>query len=1296
MYPEILTFDVRSQQHRANKKAWASVLEKFENALEQVAAEGSEKSLARHQHRGQVLPRDRIALLLDQDSPFLELGSFAGFNNQDSTPCANLIAGIGCVNGRPSLVMSHIPTQSGGAWNEMTVLKTNRMMEIAFENDLILISLVQSAGVFLPQQFRVFHKGGQLFRDLAVRTQHGKPSCAIVFGSSTAGGAYHPALSDYTIFVENQAQAFLGGPPLVKMATGEVIGAEELGGAQVHGVTTGLADQIASDEFDAIRKAREWVGSLEVPPAPTSFRLIEPIAPRYNIEDVLSIVNPDIRKPFDMREVLLRIVDDSRLSEFKPRYGKNMITAWAHIFGFPIGIVANQLSVINPTEAAKGAQFIRMCNQQNTPIIFFHNVTGFMVGAKAEHAGIIKLGAQLVSAVSCSTVPHISIILGASYGAGNYAMCGRAYRPRFIFTWPTGRCSVMGPDQLSGVMETIQKASAEAKGQNLSSDKLKKQVEEFRERAQNDAECYSTSSMLIDDGIIDPRDTRDVLGMCLEVVTMQGVKGTKMSPVRRPLFLAASPVGKDGRPIIQRLLIANRGEIAVRIIQTCRRLNIASVAVYVEEDASSRHVHDADEAICIGSVGRSDSNPFLDMDLLIQTALRAQVQAVHPGYGYLSENADFARRVRQAGLIFIGPGASAMSSLGDKRSAKEYLRKHAPDVPLIPGFAGSSQSVDVLAAAAEEIGLPVMVKASAGGGGKGMRIVREAKQLKSELERAKSEAQRAFGSSDCILEKYIECGKHVEIQIIGDRHGEVVSFLDRDCSVQRRHQKVIEETPCPFLSDETRRKMSATAVRIAKLIGYENAGTVEFVVDVTSGKFYFLEVNARLQVEHPITEEVTGFDLVSLQLFVAAGGKLQGLPTVTQQGHAIECRLCAEDPQNNFFPEHGMVHLWRPADGLLSPGRDIRYETAIHTGSEVSIYFDSMIAKIVVWAPTREMAIDKMTRVLANTACVGVKTNQLFLQRCLLHREFHRPTYTTSFIPSYFNELTQTPTTCVTGLYSIVPSVVIRTLPKPSSPARRPFQMIRSQFRNQHHDPVNVHCDIITTVNGPGATSPMMCVWQPVAAGTSRQICEVHLTPVPNDSLQPQKEADSVTTAQYNAISNGLRQKIDNSTSFHHVYMESCQMIEGYNTTSQSCNTFTTVVSINRTKILGHVVIPSISSHPVAGLVDQPQRVFCHFPSLGTWIEFQRDTLLSFGEASRSAGKAEKESQTRVILAPMPCKLLSIDKKNGDEVAAGETLMVIESMKMEVNITASISGKFQTDWKKGDAVDEGKVLCSVL
>ncbi|KAH7063487.1 carboxyl transferase domain-containing protein [Macrophomina phaseolina] len=524
--------DLRQPHYQRNREEWQPILDKFHAALAQSSIEGDQKSISRHCGRGQLLPRDRISLLLDQDSPFLELGAFAGYGLENSNACANLISGIGSVCGRMCLVLSHIPTQSGGAWNEYTVIKQNRVTEIATENDLPIVALVQSAGVFLPEQFRVFHKGGQIFRDLAVRSQLGQLSCAVVFGSSTAGGAYHPALSDYTIFVQDQAQVFLGGPPLVKMATGEVIGAEELGGAKIHASVTGLADQIATDEFDAIRKARDWVSSLAAPEP--ALGDAAPLPPRYSAEDVVSLVDPDIRKPFDMGEVLLRIVDDSRVSVFKPSYGRNLITSWAKINGHTVGIVANQTPVINSDEAAKGAQFIRLCNQQDTPVVFMHNVTGFMVGSKAEHAAIIKRGAQLVSAVSCSKVPHISIICGASYGAGNYAMCGRAYKPRFLFSWPTGRCSVMGAEQLSGVMETIERSSAESRGTAIVEEELKAKVGRFRDRVQRDSECYRTSAVGLDDGIIDPRDTRDVLGMCLDVVTKTGVSGAEAHRVLAP------------------------------------------------------------------------------------------------------------------------------------------------------------------------------------------------------------------------------------------------------------------------------------------------------------------------------------------------------------------------------------------------------------------------------------------------------------------------------------------------------------------------------------------------------------------------------------------------------------------------------------------------------------------------------------------------------------------------------------------------------------------------------------------
>lgn len=728
-------------------------------------------------------------------------------------------------------------------------------------------------------------------------------------------------------------------------------------------------------------------------------------------------------------------------------------------------------------------------------------------------------------------------------------------------------------------------------------------------------------------------------------------------------------------------------------------------------DSSSRHVLDADEAINIGSIDRSERNPFLDIDLLVRTAVSADVQAVHPGYGYLSENADFANAVREAGLVFIGPSAGAMSTLGDKRSSKEYLRKYAPDVPLIPGFSGSSQDDEALRKAAHEIGFPVMLKASAGGGGKGMRIVREAGELKQELERAQSEAQRSFGSSDCILEKYIESSKHVEIQILGDSHGEVISFFDRDCSVQRRHQKVIEETPCYFLTDETRRRMSDTAVRIAKLIGYENAGTVEFVVDIKTGHFYFLEVNARLQVEHPITEEVTGVDLVALQLFAAAGGKLHSLPAVqnvTQQGHAIECRLCAEDPQNNFFPEHGKVHLWLPASGVLAPGRDIRYETAIETGSTVSIYFDSMIAKIVVWAPTRPLAVEKMAKVLAHTACVGVKTNQLFMQACLLNKSFRDPAYTTSFITTHIDELLQPSWNHnvpeVEKVLSFLPGLVVRKLSSfiPVGMQRKTFGSVRKQFRNQRFDPVSVHCDIVTAIDWPGkkpqGSSSTMCIWKPQSAQVSSSHEEAYLIPVEKVEQSQHGSAAAAThvSAQYNSVSQALRSGKAMSSNPYKVSIDSWRPAEGNPAIVESWLSSTIQLSVDGNKILAHVTLPSARPHTLLGEIDRGQRIFCHLPALGTYVEFKRDTLLSFAESIRSVAKAKGGPEQKSIAAPMPCKVLSILKNNGDEVKTGEAVMVIESMKMEVSIAVSASGKFETNWKQGDAVEEGKILCSVI
>ncbi|EXJ77042.1 hypothetical protein A1O3_10200 [Capronia epimyces CBS 606.96] len=784
---------------------------------------------------------------------------------------------------------------------------------------------------------------------------------------------------------------------------------------------------------------------------------------------------------------------------------------------------------------------------------------------------------------------------------------------------------------------------------------------------------------------------------------------------RAPLFVAPLPRDEHGNSKIRKVLIANRGEIACRVVATCRRLNIASVALYAEEDSLSQHVQLADEAVCVGSIQAESGNPFLNIKLLVDVALSVRADAVHPGYGYLSENAGFADAVRNAGLIFIGPSAQAMSTLGDKRSSKDYLRQHEPSVPLIPGFTGSSQNIADLEAAAEEIGFPVMLKASAGGGGRGMRIVHERSKLRDELQSARSEAERSFGSSDCILEKYIEAGKHIEVQIMGDSYGNVVSLWERECSVQRRHQKIIEETPSPFLNAETRASLCETAVKIGRLLGYEGAGTVEFVVDVKDSRFYFLEVNTRLQVEHPITEEVTGLDAVALQLYAAGGGNftdLSPLKAIPQNGHAIECRLCAEDPQRNFMPEHGTVRLWRPYVTSPFEARDVRYESAMRSGAEVSIFFDSMIAKIIVWAPTRSEAIEKMARVMANTACVGVKTNQLFLQSCLLHPEFRNPAYTTSFIPNNLTELLKNPYSIgsfdETSILSLVAASFLREEFDPAKPENtpKPFKHVRKAFKNQRYDPVNVSARIVRQMESHGGHAPVLLVWKSSAEPRSGS-SQIALIPLDDKDESDEKEKDNKekdkakpksaaweVSARYNSISNKLRTGAVSGTSTHEIEWKRRQA-EAETEPASAWVTTSVNLSVDGHPISGYIVTDAPSTQFRSAGSGTAQDISCHIPGLGTWYRFRCYDILSFCESLRDDVAVADSTQSTAVKAPMPCKVLSVLKKPGDDVTAGEIVMVVESMKMEMNISMSMGGKFQCNVAKGASVDEGKVLCWV-
>jgi len=511
------TVDPRAPGFADNAAAMRDRLRELDEALATARAGGGERYVTRHRARGRMLPRERIELLVDRDSPFLELCAVAGFGT-DHPVGGSLAGGIGVVEGVECMIIANDPTVRGGAINPTALRKSHRLGEIAATNRLPLINLVESGGADLPSQAEIFIPGGRVFRDLTRASAARQPTIAVVFGNATAGGAYLPGMSDHTIFVDQQAHVYLAGPPLVKMATGEETDDESLGGAAMHAAQSGLADHLAADENDAIRLARATVARLnwrKLGPAP---RTADPAGPKYDAEELLGIPSADLRVPFDPREILARVLDGSEFDEFKPRYGTSLVTGWAEIHGYPVGVLANARGVLFSAEAQKAAQFIQLANSSRTPLVFLHNTTGYMVGAEYEQGGIIKHGALMINAVANSSVPHLSVLMGASYGAGHYGMCGRAFDPRFLFAWPSARSAVMGPQQLAGVLSIVARAAAEGAGRPFDEDAdaaMRAAVER-----QIDAESLPTflSGRIYDDGIIDPRDTRTVLGMALSVI----------------------------------------------------------------------------------------------------------------------------------------------------------------------------------------------------------------------------------------------------------------------------------------------------------------------------------------------------------------------------------------------------------------------------------------------------------------------------------------------------------------------------------------------------------------------------------------------------------------------------------------------------------------------------------------------------------------------------------------------------------------------------------------------------------
>ncbi len=507
----------RSDEFKANAAAMRTVVDDPRAQVARVAAGGGPTARAKHEARGKLLPRERVERLLDPGAPFLEVGQLAAFGMyDDDAPSAGVIAGVGRVAGVECMVVANDATVKGGTYYPMTVKKHLRAQEIAEQNRLPCIYLVDSGGAFLPRQDEVFPDRdhfGRIFYNQANMSAKAIPQIAVVMGSCTAGGAYVPAMSDETVIVRDQGTIFLGGPPLVKAATGEVVTTEDLGGGDVHTRVSGVADHLAENDRHALAIARRIVGNLNrTKPNGVAFAASE--EPAYDPSEIYGVIPADTKKPYDVREIIARVVDGSRLDEFKARYGTTLVTGFAHLYGMPVGLVANN-GILFGESAQKGAHFIELCAQRGVPLVFLQNITGFMVGRKVENAGIAKDGAKMVTAVATAQVPKITMLIGGSFGAGNYGMCGRAYSPRFLWMWPNARISVMGGEQAASVLATVRRDGVEAKGGDWSADEEERFKAPIRAQYDQQGHPYYATARLWDDGVIDPAQTRRVLGLSL-------------------------------------------------------------------------------------------------------------------------------------------------------------------------------------------------------------------------------------------------------------------------------------------------------------------------------------------------------------------------------------------------------------------------------------------------------------------------------------------------------------------------------------------------------------------------------------------------------------------------------------------------------------------------------------------------------------------------------------------------------------------------------------------------------------
>ncbi len=660
---------------------------------------------------------------------------------------------------------------------------------------------------------------------------------------------------------------------------------------------------------------------------------------------------------------------------------------------------------------------------------------------------------------------------------------------------------------------------------------------------------------------------------------------------------------------IEKLLIANRGEIAERIMRTCQSLGIATVAVFSDADADAPFVRRADEAVRLGPAPSRES--YLRTDRLLAAAKRTGADAIHPGFGFLAENAEFAEAVREAGLVFVGPSAAAIRAMGGKREAKRIAE--AAGVPVIPGYHGDEQDPAVLADRAREIGFPVLVKASAGGGGKGMRIVRGEAELAAAIEGARREGESSFGDGMLILERYVERPRHVEIQILGDEHGALVHLWERECSIQRRHQKIIEECPSPALDRELRRTMGEAAVKLGSAIGYSNAGTVEMIL-APDGQFYFLEVNTRLQVEHPVTEAVGDFDLVELQLRVARGERLpldQEMVDTVMSGAAIECRIYAEDPAEGFLPQSGRLIEWLPPEASW-----LRVDSGVESGSEVSIHYDPMLAKVIAWGGDRAQAIDRMRWALARLSIAGPRTNRDFLLGVLGHPAFRAGELSTHFIDEHLAELLGAPPS--EGELRDAAWAAALSLQAERAASRHVLPSMRTGYRNNRFADQEVRYAAGERAIAVRYADLGGARFRVSAAIDGGDPIVTHLTHVRVDGARVSFEDDEGHRRTVRVVSDGAR---------HHVTLEGRSLV----------------------------------------LDEEPR-----FPDRGA------------------------ESAADGAFVPMPGKIVRVLVSEGQEVTAGQTLVIMEAMKMEHSIGAPHDGVVaEVRVAEGQQVDEGQVVVVV-